>query len=144
MKMKTPIRLNSKGNEIVIWCSFDVGSYFLLNSHHYYMCYSHWCSLHHIYANRISNDKVHESTETISSNKNIHLLSDVTREKVRDLPLNMCSIFKNNIYNNILKCVMGCYTFTPTWASKQMLACPTTLTLWKMGNYGMCQTKIGM
>jgi hypothetical protein len=58
--------------------------------------------------------------EVVSSNKNIHSLSDVVREKVGDLLLNMCSILQNNKCNSIPKCVVSCYTFILTGASKQM------------------------
>jgi hypothetical protein len=54
--------------------------------------------------------------EVVFGNKNIHLSLDVAREKVGDLPLNMCSVFQSNSYNNTLKCVVRCYTFTPIGA----------------------------
>jgi hypothetical protein len=92
-KMKTPIRLNSKGNEVIAWCLLSVWSCLFLNNHHCYMCYCHRCSIHHIYANWVSNDDVHQSLKVVYDDKNIHLLSDVVREKVGDLPANMCSIF---------------------------------------------------
>jgi hypothetical protein len=91
MKMKTPIHLNSKGNEVIAWCSFDVRSCFLLSNHRYYMCYRHRCLLYHICVSQVSNDKVYQSTKVISSNKNIHSSLNVSKEKVGDLPLNMCS-----------------------------------------------------
>ncbi len=83
------------------------------------MCCRHWCSLHHICANQINNDKVHQSTEIVVGNKNIHSLSNVVRKKVKDLFLNMCFVFQNNNYNNISKCVVGCYTLIPIRAPKQ-------------------------
>ncbi len=58
--------------------------------------------------------------EVVFGNKNIHLSLDVAREKVGDLFLNMCSTIQNNSYDNIPKCIMGCYTFTLVGASKQM------------------------
>jgi hypothetical protein len=45
------------------------------------MCCHRQCSLHHIGASQVSNDKVDQSTETISGNKNIHSLLGVAREK---------------------------------------------------------------
>ncbi len=36
----------------------------------------------------------HQSSKIVSSDKDIHLLLGAAREKVGDLPLNMCSIFK--------------------------------------------------
>jgi hypothetical protein len=60
------------------------------------MCDQYQCSLHHMYVNRVNNDDVHQGS------KNIHLSSSVTRKKVGDLLLNMCSIFQNNSYDNIL------------------------------------------
>jgi hypothetical protein len=50
----------------------------------------------------------------------IHSLLGVAREKVRNFPLNMCSILQNNSYNSIPKCIVGCYMFTFTRALKQM------------------------
>jgi len=118
--MKTPIRLNSKGNEFIAWCSFNVGLCFFLSNHRCCMCCRHQCSLHHIGASQVNNDKVDQSTETISGNKNIHLLLGVAREKVGNLLLNMCFSFLNNSFNNIPKFVMKCCTLTPIRALKQM------------------------
>jgi hypothetical protein len=84
------------------------------------MCCHRQCSLHHIYASWVNNDNVHQSLEAISSDKDIHLSLGVAKEKVEDLPLNMCSIFQRNSYDNILKYVVGCCTFIPTGAPKQM------------------------
>ncbi len=70
--------------------------------------------------NWVSNDNVHQSMKTISGDKNIHLSSNVAKEKVGDLPLNMCSTFQNNSCNNIQKCVVDCYMFILAWAPKQM------------------------
>jgi hypothetical protein len=58
--------------------------------------------------------------EIVSNDKDMHLLLGVAREKVGNLPLNMCYTFENNNCNNISKCIMGYYTFTPTRALKQM------------------------
>jgi len=103
-KLAWSIHLNSKGNEIIAWCLFDVWLCFFLSSNHHYMCYCCWCSLHHICANQISNDNVHQSTDVVSNNKNIHSSSGVVREKVGDLLLNMCFAFQSNNYNSIRKC----------------------------------------
>jgi hypothetical protein len=116
----TPIRLNNKGNEVIAWCSIDVGSCLLLSSHCRCMCCFHRFSLHHICVSRINNDKVHQSMEAVFGNKNIHLLSGVAKEKVGDFPLNMCSTFQSNSCNNISKCVVACCMFTPIGALKQM------------------------
>jgi hypothetical protein len=43
---------------------------------------------------------------------NIHSLLGVVKEKVGDLPLNMCSTLQNSKYENISKCIMGYCTFT--------------------------------
>ncbi len=120
MRMKTPIRLNSKGNEVIAWCSFDIRLCLFLTSHCRYMCYCRQCSLHHICVNWVNNDNVHQSMETISNNKNIHLSSDVAKEKVGDLLLNTCFTLQNNSCNNIPKCVVGYCMLTPIGASKQM------------------------
>jgi hypothetical protein len=85
-RMKTSMHLDSKGNEVIILCSFNIWSCLFLNNHHHCMCYHHWCSLHHIFANQISNDDVHQGLETVFGNKDIHLLSGVAREKMGDLP----------------------------------------------------------
>jgi hypothetical protein len=81
---------------------------------------SRQCLLHHICANWVNNDNVHQSMEVVFNNKNIQSSLNVVREKVGDLPLNMCSTLQNNSYNSILKYVMGYYTLTPTGAPKQM------------------------
>jgi hypothetical protein len=52
--------------------------------------------------------------------KDIHLLLDVMREKVKNNPLNMCFIFQNNNYENISKCIMGCYMFIRVKTKKQI------------------------
>jgi hypothetical protein len=59
------------------------------------------------YVSRVSNDNVHQSLEVVFGDKDIHLLLGVAKEKVGDLPLNMCSTLQNNSCNNIPKCVMG-------------------------------------
>jgi hypothetical protein len=69
---------------------------------------------------RVSSDDVHQGLEAIYANNDILLSLNVAREKVGDLLLNMCSTFQNNSYNNITKCIVGYYTFIPTWALKQM------------------------
>ncbi len=119
MRLKTPICLNSKGNEIITQFLFSVGVCLLLSNHCHYMC-CYQCLLHHIQVNWVSNDNVHQSMKIISSDKNIHLSSCMAREKEGDLPLNMCSILQNNSYNNIMKCVVGCCMFIIAWALKQM------------------------
>jgi hypothetical protein len=106
--MKAPIRLNSKGNEVIAWCLVNIRSCFFLSNHCRYMCCCHWCLLHHIYVSRFSNDKIHQSMEVMFGNKNIHLLLGVAREKVGDLSLNMCSTFQSSNSNSIPKCAMSC------------------------------------
>jgi hypothetical protein len=69
---------------------------------------------------RVNNDNIHQSLEAVFGDKNIHSLLGVVRENMGDFLLNMCSILQNNSWNNILKCVMGCCTFTLTKALKQM------------------------
>jgi hypothetical protein len=48
MRMKAPICFNSKGNEIITYCSFGIGPCLLSRSHCCYMCYCRQCSLDHI------------------------------------------------------------------------------------------------
>ncbi len=94
-RMKTPTHLNSKGNEIILQCSVNARSCFSLSSHRRYMCCHYQCSLHHIYANQVTNDDVHQSS------KNIRSSSGLAREKVGDLPLNMYSILQSNNIQSI-------------------------------------------
>jgi hypothetical protein len=68
----------------------------------------------------VNNDNVHQSLKIVFSDKDIHSSLGVVKEKVEDLPLNMCSTFQNNSCKNISKCIVGCYMFIPSWASKQM------------------------
>jgi hypothetical protein len=119
-KMKTPIRFNSNGNEVIAWCSLNVRSCLLLNTHHRCMCCCCQCSLHHIYVSWINNDDVHEGPEVVFGDKDIDSSLGVAREKVEDLFLNMCSTFQSNSCNNIPKCIMCCCMFTPVGAPKQM------------------------
>jgi hypothetical protein len=74
----------------------------------------------YIYANSVNNNDVHRGLEVVSNGKDIHSLLDVTKEKVGDLPLNMCSILQSNNYDNVLKYIVGYYMLTPTKAPKQM------------------------
>jgi hypothetical protein len=83
------------------------------------MCYRCQCSLHHIYASWDSNDDIQQSSNFFS-NDDICSLLGVAREKVGNLPLNMCSTFQNNSHDNISKCIMGYCTFTSIGALKQM------------------------
>jgi hypothetical protein len=119
-RIKTPICLNSKGNEIIAWCLFSVWLCLFLNNHHHYMCYYYRCSLHHICASQVNNDDVYQGSKVISSDKDIHLLSSVVKEKVGDLPLNMCSTLQNNNCDSILKYIVGCYMVILARIPKQM------------------------
>jgi hypothetical protein len=117
-RIKTPICLNSKGNEVIVWCLFSVGLSLLLSNCCRCMCYHCRCWLHHICASQVNNDNVHQSSEVVFGDKDIHSLSSVVREKVGDLPLNMCSTFQDNNYSNILKCVVGYCTLIPVRTPK--------------------------
>jgi hypothetical protein len=117
-KMKTLIHFNSKGNEVITWRSFNVWSCLFFNNHWSCMCCCHQCSLHHIYANWINTNNIHQSLEVVFGEKDIHLSLGVAREKVKDLPLNKGFVFQNNSCDSILKCIMNYYMFTPTWALK--------------------------
>jgi len=119
-RVKTLICLNSKGNEVIIWCLFNIWSCLLLNIHHCCMCCYRRCSLHHICVSWISNHDVHQGPKVVSNDKDIHSSSGVMREKVGNLPLNMWSTFKNNSCNSIPKCIMGHCMFTLVKAPKQM------------------------
>jgi len=86
--------------------------------------------LHHICANWVNNDNVHQSLEVISSDKNIHSSLGMAREKVGNIPLNMSSTLQINSHDNIFKCIMGWCIFTPTprhqseWIPKSSTAWP--------------------
>ncbi len=84
------------------------------------MCCHCKYSLHHIYVSWVNNDNIHQSPKVIFVDKDIHLLLGVVKEKVEDFLLNMCFTFQNNSCDNISEGVVGCYTFIPTWALKQM------------------------
>jgi hypothetical protein len=84
------------------------------------MCYHHQRSLHHICANWVSNDDIHQGSEAIFGDKDIHSSLGVMKKKVGDILLNMCSTFQNNSWDYILKCIMAYYMFIPAGASKQM------------------------
>jgi len=60
------------------------------------------------------------SLKAISSDKDIHSLSNVAREKVENLIVNMCSTIRNNNYDNIPKCIGGYYMLILARALKQM------------------------
>jgi hypothetical protein len=44
----------------------------------------------------VNNDNVHQSSEVVFGDKDIHLLLGVAKEKVGDFPLNMCSTLQSN------------------------------------------------
>jgi hypothetical protein len=119
-RMETSICFDKKGNGVIAYYLFSIRLCPLLNSHRHYMCCCYRCSLRHICVSQVNNDNVHQSPKVVSSDNDIHLSSNVTKEKVGDLPLNMCSILQNNSYDSIPKCVMGCCTLTPIGAPKQM------------------------
>jgi anaerobic glycerol-3-phosphate dehydrogenase len=76
--------------------------------------------MHHICESGVNNDNIHQSVQAISSDKDIHSLLNVAKKKVGNLLFNMCSTLQNNNFDNVFKCNIGCYTFTPVGASKQM------------------------
>jgi hypothetical protein len=57
-------------------------------------------------------------TKAISSDNDIHLLSNVAKIMVGNLPINTYSTFQNNSCDNISKCNMGYYMLIPTWAPR--------------------------
>jgi hypothetical protein len=84
------------------------------------MCRRRQCLLHHNYVSWVNNDDIHQGSKAIFDHKDIHSSLGVMKEKIRNLSLNMCSIIQSNNYNDIPKCIVDYYTFTPTKASKQM------------------------
>lgn len=105
-RMKKPICLNNKGNEIITYCLLNIWSCLFLSSHHCCMCWHHWCLLHHIYVSWIINDDVHQGPKVIFGDRDIHSSSSVAREEVGDL-VNMCFTLQNNNCDNILN--VSCY-----------------------------------
>jgi hypothetical protein len=71
-RMETTVGLYGKGNEIISWPSLYVGLCFVLSGNYCYMWYHCWSMLHQIYMSQISNDNVHQGTQTISNDDNIH------------------------------------------------------------------------
>jgi hypothetical protein len=59
-------------------------------------------------------------SKIVYGDKDIHSSLSVVREKVEDLPLNICSILQNNSCDSISKCIMGYYMVIPKRALKQM------------------------
>ncbi len=82
---------------------------------------------------QVNNDDIHQDLKVVFCDKDIHSLSIVMKEKVGDLPLNTCSTFQNNSYDNMSKCIMGYCILTPVATLKQMKTYivngMTTLTL---------------
>jgi len=70
--------------------------------------------------NHVNNDNIHQGLEVVFNDKNIHLSLGVAREKVKNLPLNMCSILQINSYDNIPNCIVSYCMFIPIGAPKQM------------------------
>jgi hypothetical protein len=83
------------------------------------MC-CHQCSLHHICANWIINNDIHQGPKVVFADKDIHLSLSVMKEKMEKVLLNMCSTLQSNSYDNIVKYIEGCCMLTPTKALKQM------------------------
>jgi len=108
-RMKTPISVNSKRNEIIayVWLAYDHVFFWAV----VVMCCCRWCSLHHICVNYVNNDNVHQALEVVYGDKDIHSSLGVAKEKVGNPLLNMCSTFQSNNYDNILKCIVGCCMF---------------------------------
>ncbi len=77
---------------------------FFFSSHCRCMCCCHQCSLHHLCANWVNNDNIHQSSKIISSVKDIHSLLGVAREKVGDLHLT-CASFSKTIVTIIFQSV---------------------------------------
>jgi len=120
IRMKTLIHLNCKGNEVSALCLFNVWLCLLLSIHHHCMCCHRQCLLHHICVSQVNNDDIRQRSEVVYDTKNIHSSLGVVREKVGDLFFNMSSILQNNSCNNILKYIVGYYTFILVGTLKQM------------------------
>jgi hypothetical protein len=72
MRMETIVGLYGKGNEIISWHSFYVGSCLVLSgNYHHYMCYCCWSTLHQIYTSQIHNDNIHRSMKIVYGDDNI-------------------------------------------------------------------------
>ncbi len=88
--------------------------------------------LHHICANWVNNDDVHQGLKVISTDKNIHSSSGMAKEKVGDILLNMYSTLQINSHDSYLKCIVGWFTFIPTprHQSEWILKSSTTWPHW--------------
>jgi len=64
----------------------------------------------------MTDDNIRQCLKTISNDDNIHSSLYMAREKVGNLFVYMSSTFWCDGCNGILKCIMGCSAFTPTWA----------------------------
>ncbi len=67
--------LYGKGNEIISWCSFCVGSCLVFSGNYCCMQCCHWNTLHQIYMSRIDNDNVCQGLKVIFDDDNVHLSS---------------------------------------------------------------------
>jgi hypothetical protein len=90
--MERIIDLYRKGNAIISWRSFYVGSCFVLSDNYYYMCCRHQNTMHQICMSWIHNDHVHQGSKTISGDDNIHSFLCMAGEKVGNLFLYVNSI----------------------------------------------------
>jgi len=84
--IKTRMRITvnlyyNKGNEIIIWHSFYIGSCLVLNNNCCYMHNHRWNTLHQIYTSQINNDNIYQSSKIISSDDNIHSFPYMTRKR---------------------------------------------------------------
>jgi anaerobic glycerol-3-phosphate dehydrogenase len=68
----------------------------------------------------VNNDDVLQGLKTIFGDMDIHSSSNVVREKVGDLLLDMCSTLQNNSYDSISNYTMNYYMITVIGALKQM------------------------
>jgi hypothetical protein len=113
-RMKRIVDIYGKGNEIISWRSFCVGSHLVLNHNYYYMRYYHQNMLQQISMSWIDNENVRQGSKTIFGDDNIHSSLCMVGAKVGNFSLYVNFIFRCDGCNSILKHIMGYNVFLPT------------------------------
>jgi hypothetical protein len=112
--METIIGLYCKGNEIIPWRSWCVGSRLVLSGNCCYMCYHRRSLLHQICTSQSDNDNVCQSLKIVSSDDNIHSSPCMVGEKsgkpffVRELHFSTRSLQQYLEAYHGLQCIHCC------------------------------------
>jgi hypothetical protein len=96
--------LYGKGNEIISWCSFCVGSCLIFSGNYCCMQCCHWNTLHQICMSRINNDNVHQGLKVIFDDDNVHLSSCMPGKRWETF-FYMWTPFSNMIVIMISQCI---------------------------------------